>query len=334
MTAVTGFGTPGLTVLFVVGLDSGILGWFIASTIANAAAFIVALRLIPWNRHARINRTLVKGAILFALPLLPHLLSHIALQLADRGVIATMVNSADLGTYTLAANFGLPLMMLVIAVYQGFSPIYARAGADTRLGGELSHIVVAQIGAVVGLTLAGVLLAPPAIRALTPPEYHGAASIVGWILLGYGFLGVYFVPMAGASLGAGRTQFVWIASGHSAGLNIALLLAFVPSHGIRAAAIASAIGYVALLVLTSTWAHLGANPVTYRWRPIAVILATGVLIWLGARATETSDNAATIGIDVAWLVLFAVVTGLLVFRTQIRGQIRYLRSLRAATRNA
>ena len=80
--------TPTLTVLFVVALDQGIRGWFIAGLIANAATLATAMRVVPWTWGGRIHWPLVWGALLFSLPLVPHFLSHWALQLADRSVIA------------------------------------------------------------------------------------------------------------------------------------------------------------------------------------------------------------------------------------------------------
>ena len=54
--------------------------------------------------------------------------------------------------------------------------------------------------------------------------------------------------MAGLTLGMGRTKFVWIATAAAAEVNIGLVYLLVPDHGILAAAVASAIGYLALLL--------------------------------------------------------------------------------------
>ena len=37
-------------------------------------------------------------------------------------------------------------------------------------------------------------------------------GIIAWIVLGYGFLGLYYIPMNGTSLGARRTRFVAVAT--------------------------------------------------------------------------------------------------------------------------
>jgi O-antigen/teichoic acid export membrane protein len=322
LTSVVTVGTPLLTALFVVVLKTGIMGWFIGSTISCTATFVVAVRLIPWHVGGRIRGPVLKSAILFSAPLLPHLVSGLALQLADRGVIATIVSSKNLGTYTLASNLSAPLMLVVGALYQGFAPAYARAGADPNVSDELSRTVVAQVAAVITLTLAGILLGPSMVDILTPASYHPAAPLTPWIMLGYGFMGVYYVPMSGALLGAGRSRFVWVASGASALTNIALLLIFVPTYGITAAAVASAAGYAALLALIVVWAHARPNPVRYEWGRLSVILIAGVLAWLGSRATNSGGSVEIVLVNLGWLCAFVLGVVAVVFRAELFVRIR------------
>ena len=143
--------------------------------------------------------------------MLPHTLSHWALQLADRLVIAGLVSATSLGVYTLAATIATPLQLLVVSLNQGFMPTYARSGTKSGSVSELRRIVLFQITAVTALTLAGALLGGPVADILAPPSYGGASTLIPWIVLGYGFLGLYVIPMNGATLGAGRTRRVWAA---------------------------------------------------------------------------------------------------------------------------
>ena len=194
---------------------------------------------MPWHRGGSFEFALVRRALVFGLPLLPHALSHWALQLADRGVIASLVNARSLGIYSLAANILLPFL-LVMSLNQSLMPIYARVGAATLRAGELRDIVVFQVTGVAGLTLAGALLGGPVVDILAPPSYAGADSLVPWLVLGYGFVGLYFIPMNGATLGAGRTKHVWVPTAIAACCNIGLLFVLVPPFGIKAGAVASA----------------------------------------------------------------------------------------------
>jgi len=322
MTAVTALGTPALTVIFVVLLHQGIRGWFLSSAIVSIAALAIAAIVVPWRPHARFSWPVVSAALLFSLPLIPHFVSSWALQLADRLVIAGIVSATQLGIYSLASNLASPILMLVIALNQGFIPTYAKAGAQAGHERELSNVVVLQLAGVVGLTICGALFGPIAVDVLAAPDFHSAAPLVPWIVLGYGFLGIYFVPMNGATLGAGRRHFAWVASASSATTNIALLLLFVPRYGIYAAAVASAVGYFVLLVSMAVWAHARHNPVHYDWMRIGPVIVLGLFAYLGAELTAPQPPVAEIVVEMGWIASFAAAVAALMFRSQLASRFR------------
>ena len=327
MTGVLAVGTTGLTLLFVVALDQGVRGWFLATLLGNIALLVTAFVVVPWNRRGRMDWRIVWAAVAFSLPLLPHSVSHWALQLADRVVIAGIVTRSDLGIYTLAANLSSVLMMLVMALNQGFAPLYAQAGAQSGLEHKLRDTVVLQIALVVALTLGLSLLGPPLVEVMASDAFHDSAALVPWLALGYGFLGVYFVPMNGATLGAGRRQLAWVATAISAATNIALLLIFVPKFGLQAAAISSAVAYFVLLLLLSFWAHAGANPVTYDWPRIVptVALAAGIYA-LSSVVAEPSNTVVALLVQGTFFLAFVGLAGGWLFRARLVSRARRLLS--------
>ena len=245
------------------------------------------------------------------------MLSHIALQLADRGVIATMVSSADLGTYTLAANFAVPLMLLVMAVCQGFSPTYARAGAEPGMERELATTVVVQVGS---------RRRPDARRtaARTSRDPGPDASRVPLRVIDRRMAPARLrVPRRllhpnGGRIAWRRADAVRLDSQRTQRGDEHRPALPAGSHArdpcsrdrIRG-------GVCALLVLVAIWAHAGPNPVTYRWPQIAAIFGLAGLTWLGAAATNSDDNALTMVLDLGWIALFVVATGVVVFRSQL-----------------
>jgi O-antigen/teichoic acid export membrane protein len=317
LTATVALLTPLLTWLFVVVLDEGVRGWFLAATGANAVAAIVSAAVLPWRPGVRYSGTAVKAAIIFCLPLFPHFISHWALQVADRFVIVGMVSRTSLGIYVLAATLAGAVLAIMQALNSGFVPSYARAGAEPGQESGLAKIVVIQITAVIGVTLAGALLGPSAVEILAEPSYHDAAGVVPLLVLGYGFVGLYYVPMNGAVLGAGRRKFTFIATITAAAANIGLIVLLVPAHGIHGAAAATAGAYLLLLVMISTWAHLGPTPVTYEWAPIARAVAMGIAVYVAAALTTPSSNLEALAVRLGWVGVFAAFLGLVQFRPQI-----------------
>lgn len=291
ITTVATLANSGLSVLMVVGFKWGITGWLSATIIANTATLVVSALVVPFHFPRPFDRELLRHALGFGGPLVPHAFAHWALQVADRSVIAGMVSRAALGVYSLGSNLGLPVLMLVQSVNFAFVPSYARAGTEASGDERLSDIVNLQAAAVAFIVAGCSLLGPPFIRLVIPGSYGAAAPLVPWIALGYGFLGLYYIPMNGISLGGGRTRFAAVTSLTAAATNIGLLYLLVPGRGIYWAAIASALAYAALLVAVFIYANRPENPIVYDWK---TLIAVGAIVSVAyvAGAVYTSDSSA------------------------------------------
>ena len=320
VTAVTMVTTPALTVLLVVVLDWGITGWLLALVLSAGLSLAASMRVLPWHWTGGFDREMVRRSVRFSVPLLPHALSHWALQLADRSLLAVLIGSSALGIYSLAANFAVPFMIAVSSLNQGFLPIYARAARNPQAQSTVERTVVLQVGLVVVGCLAGALLGPAFLELVAPESYSGAASLVPWIILGFGFLGLYCVPMNGATVMAGRSGFAWLTTAAGAATNVAFILVFVPDHGIEAAAIASAVGYLVLLAAAFVYAHARPNPLHYRWKQIVPTIAAGVAIYGLGVVTTPSAPGATLGVRTLWvLVMVCVLVALRVVPVRLPG---------------
>ena len=95
-------------------------------------------------------------------------------------------------------------------------------------------MITHQVTLTTGIALTGALLRRTVVTILAAPSYQGAAPLIPWIALAQGLTGLYLIPMNGATMGAGKTGFVWVVSGFAAATNVVLLLLVVPSHGILA----------------------------------------------------------------------------------------------------
>ncbi len=299
--------TPCLTLILVVWLHDGILGWLIAAAASNAILLFAALRVVPYERHVPFDRETVLGAVRFGATLIPHAFALWALLLIDRLVLAGLVSAHQLGIYSLAANLAVPVAIAITALNQAMMPAYASAGVHPEQRDHLADLIVIQLTGVFGICLTGALLGGPMLLVLAAPSYHAAAPLVAWLVLGYAFLGLYFVPMNGTSLGAGRTGLVWVVSSLGAASNVALLLIFVPSGGITAAAIASAAAYLVLFLCISVYARRPENPVRYRWSQLLPVATLAAAVYAAATLTTASSGATAIGLRLAWIAAFATV---------------------------
>jgi len=308
VTTVATVSSSGLSLLFVGGFHWGVRGWLIAAIAASLLTLGTSAVVVPFRLAHPLDRQLIGASLRFGGPLVPHSLAYWGLQVADRLVIAGIVTSSALGVYSLASNLGAPVLMLVQSLNYGFMPAYARAGAGDHNSKELEQVVVLQAAVVTFICVACALLAPPFVELVTPTSYGPAGPLIPWIALGYGFLGLYMIPMNGIGLAAGRTKFVSVTTLISVAVNIGLLYLLVPSGGIHAAAVASALAYAVLLVAIFVYAWRPENPVRYRWWALATIFGVFGVAYLAARLTS-SDTGGTTSLLVrcAWLVAVACV---------------------------
>lgn len=301
LTSVTAGATAALTLVAVVGLRGGVVGWLLAVVVANALTLVAAVRLIPLRLDAGIDRRMLAGALALGLPLIPHVLSHWGLGISNRLVLAAIVSPAKVGIYSLAANIALPVAIAMQGMGAAFMPTYARAATEkaARLG--LRRVVMAQFLIVLAIAVIGTLIGPIAVRYLAPPEYSGAAELVPWMTAGYGLLGLYFLPMNAVALTAGRTGKVWIVTLSAAGVNLACLLALVPAIGLVGAAIAVTVGYLVLLVGVGIYSHGPDNPVRYEWGRLARGVLVFATVYAVAVATSGDRTVLDAVVRLAWL---------------------------------
>jgi O-antigen/teichoic acid export membrane protein len=302
--------TSALTLFLVVGLRLGTTGWLTAILIANAATLIFASLLVGWRPPVPFDKASVKRAFGMGIPLIPHALAQWSLLLADRGVLAGIVSTTQLGLYSLAAAMSTPALILVQSINQGFATSYAdpaRLVGDEDSIGEtttLHSILVFWVSLVVAL------LGPCAIGLLTAPAFRSAGPLVPWLALGYLFLGLYYIPMSGLSLGLGNTRLIWVFGVAAAAINLGLVLFLVPSYGLTGAAIASAVGYLALLLSMFGYAMFRKAPLAYRWRRLVATAGTTAIVSAVALITTSDTNATDLVARAAWCAVGIVAIGL------------------------
>lgn len=293
-----------LIVLFVVVLDQGVAGWLGGTLLANVVALALAAIVTPFPRREVFDRHRLEATVRFSLPMLGHFVAMWGLVLANRLVLAAIVTPASLGVYSLAANLALPVMIIVGSLNQGFMPTYARVGEGHASPESLRSPIVLQVALVGAVTVAGGLLGPPVIDVFIDPDFAAAASVVPWLALGFGLLGLYMVPMNVVTLVIGRTKRVWMISAAAVATNLTATAVFVPVFGIVAAGISTALGFGALLAGILTVALI-AGRVSFPWGPIAMAVCGALVSYAVGASLIPDDSVAGLVIRTAW----ATVTG-------------------------
>lgn len=263
-----------LVVELGLGLTGAVGGLFVGALTGAVVSLWVMCRAATY----RISLSVLGNALIFSIPLVPHLLSNWVLNLSDRILLEKMGKAKELGFYTLAYQFGLLLSIVVTSANNAFVPF-----SNKHLGEQGGAAMVATQGtrlmmAFIFSGLAISLFAGDAIRILTPPAYHHAAAFVPWITMGYVFQGAYFLLSRGTWFSL-RTGWVPFVTGGAAAANLALNFLFIPKYGAMAAAVNTLVTFLLLAVIHGLLAHR-LHPIPWEYAKWAqmLMLAFGCII--------------------------------------------------------
>lgn len=197
-------------------------------------------------------------------------------------ILERYVGLMQLGIYTLGYQFGQAYQAIVTSINNAMIPMFGRASNKAEEYQLLSRATTYYLLAITAIALAVALLGGEVILFVFPTNYHGAAPIVLWVVLGYLAFGAYYIPMNFLAMTAGQTRAIPLASITAAGANVALNLWLVPRLGPIAAAINTAIAYGLLAVSMFFLASLsGTLPIEHD-RVGKVALST-ILLYLAGR---------------------------------------------------
>jgi O-antigen/teichoic acid export membrane protein len=126
------FLTVGAGLLMVLVLGRGLRGAIEAAAIAGIANGCIATTFILIRLKGRVTLTLLKEAVRFSLPFIPHAAGNQIQFISDRWVMKATGYEAALGAYSLASQLTAPVSMAVEAWHQASSP---QMGETFRAGG-------------------------------------------------------------------------------------------------------------------------------------------------------------------------------------------------------
>ncbi len=268
----------GFTIWLVVGLRQGAEGALWARLIG--AVGVGSVSAVYFRRASRFNLDvrLLKRALLYSLPLVPHFLSQWVLSASDRIILGRHVPLADIGVYQVGYQIGSVMLLLAIAGNNAIMPMYGRLDVTNHRNVEKLMRMVTYY--VLGLTAAGtgiVMFSREAIYLLTPADYHGANIVAPLVVLGCFFMGLYFIPVSVLILIAGNTRPVPVCTLIAALTNLGLNLWLIPKYGIVAAAATTAFSYFVMFLGISFSAQAN-KPMPYEYRRIGITLGAGFAV--------------------------------------------------------
>lgn len=201
------------------------------------------------------NRSARRQIIDYGLPFFPFALLGWLSNLADRYVLASVLDAAAVGQYVAAFGIASRLPSLIGALMTDiFRPALfeAQNAGDTRRANRLLAVWLVALALLILALLAALSAFGHLIIALLlAPSYQaGAKIVIVWIAAGYGFA-VFSQVLENYLLSLGRSRLLLWTKIFGAVPNLGMAITFIPMFGTLGAAYANALGQFTMLVATT-----------------------------------------------------------------------------------
>ena len=233
ITILSSFLKPVIGILFVTlsedKVTARILGLVLVEVICFSGLFWVQML----HGKTFYSKKYWKYALAFNIPLIPHYLSQIVLNSADRIMIGKMVGEGQAGIYSLAYSLSSIMLLFNSALMQTLNPwIYQKIKAkrikDIESVAYTSLIIIASVNLIL------ILCAPEAVAIFAPNSYREAIYVIPPVAISVYFMYSYDL-FAKFAFYYEKTSLIMTASIIGALLNIFFNYIFINLFGYMAA---------------------------------------------------------------------------------------------------
>lgn len=247
-----------LSIILVVFFGLGWQGRIYAQLGAFVLFAIIAIIVIYRNGWIKVtyNKSYIKHALLFGVPLIPHALSGSIISMTDRLFITNMIGLATTGLYTVGYQVGSIISLLASSFNNAYVPwLYERLNKDEE--NTKIKIVKFTYAYFVGIMLIAIILglaAPFSLNLFLGESFSESSIYVIWVAMGYAFNGMYLM-VVNYIFYAQKNSLLAMVTFATAIVNIFLNYIFIRAFGAIGAAQATtlvfAIKFVMVWVLSA-----------------------------------------------------------------------------------
>jgi len=252
---------------------------------AIATVFAVfAVKELRSKMRAKWDFAHVRYALVFGIPLIPHMLSYFILASFDRLIINQLKNAAEAGLYSLAYNVGSILMVVVGGLNGAWSPLLFKDLNNGRYDAiQVRSDFYAMFVVFIAFGLA--LFSREILMVMASPKFYQARHIVPVIVLSSVFIFLYQLCV-NYTFYLKRNIWVSINTLAAGALNIVLNYIYIPRYGYAAAAWTTLASYVLLFILNYVAAYYFMREKMMRFGLKMIILGAAIVLTIGVQILE------------------------------------------------
>lgn len=238
----------GLNIWFIVGLRMGALGTLLSLLIVDVlytAFFFVYLTVTKQIRFC-IDLPLLKEALKYSVPIIPHRLSTRIALLVSKVLIGGADSLSSLGVYTVATQFGDIADTLQGYVDKAYQPwLFEKLSAGEEGFKRSIRETVQMLIAVLGLLFVCIaLFAQDYILLLVNKEYVDAWRYIPLIVLVYAIKTPYYFYVSVLLYNKKSSRILFIATLTGSLINVFLSFFLIPKYSVYGSILADAISMV------------------------------------------------------------------------------------------
>jgi O-antigen/teichoic acid export membrane protein len=289
-------------IVFKAGFSSLVYGRFLGSVMGASLAYFFARPYLEWKFDRKELRILTK----FGRPLILSAIGFMALSSTDRILLKYFGNSADVGLYSIAAQFGLAVSTVLLGPFTRTWPtVYYRIARQADAKEHFSGFATGFLAFGLLSALGFHFFAPYMLVVMTRPAFYAAGSAIGLLVLGRFLFALNDILKVGMNIEK-KTHLLPIRVVFAGILNVVIDILLIPRLGIVGAALGTVISFAAMDVYT-IWACRGFYRVAYNWAAMAGLIVMAALALLAQIAVSGQGTAADIAIKSVILLVFGAI---------------------------
>jgi O-antigen/teichoic acid export membrane protein len=240
-----------LIVVYEYHFEGSIYAISISYGLGAAVAFILLLRRKLFGLHFKLEY--IKHQLAYGLPLIPHVLSSVAILYTDKLMLSSLVNIHSNGVFSVGFTIGQIIGLLQNSFNQAWVPWVFGILKKNDEHGKLRIVKYTYLYIICILIAVVVLwLFTPIIYRFIGNDFNSSISVVIWIALGFAFNGMYKM-ISVYYFYLEKTRLLALISFITALVNIGVNFILIPKFGILGAALSTMAAMFIQFALTFLW---------------------------------------------------------------------------------
>lgn len=324
------------TLVLLLGFGLGVVGALLGQVAGGVFVVTVSGVMLFRAGGPLLDQRLVRPALRYGLPLVPHTLSGWLLNVSDRWLLSLLLPLSALqarsaiGVYSLGYQLAYAIDLLAQSFNSAWVPFFYRYGGTPQaraIHREMTTLVMAGFGAMAALLA---IHAELVVDVIARPEFAPAATIVPILTLAF-VAHVFYIAVVTVIFYTKQTGFLPLITGTSAVVNVTTNVALIPVFGIVGAAWATLAAFTFMATATYLLARR-AHGTSLDWPRLIVVAAIAGAGSTWATARPAGIDAGRLGVDLLISAALVVVATVLTIGPARRLRVRTREAAAAVTR--